>query len=485
VDNFSPPTPSPSPLPQGALQSGDTPREAWKKVREVLARELSDRSYKTWFEPLQCLALTQERLTLSVPDNYYGQWLKNHYQDLLLAAIHESLGSPRAVVYEITQKEAPSSVQTTSPPPAAPVTEEVRSPSPAHVNPKSFAGSAATTSELNKNYSFDQFVIGPGNRFAHAAAMAVAEAPARQYNPLFIYGPVGLGKTHLMQAIAHEIKRRNPGARVLYISSEKFTNQLITSIQTRSTAQFRNKYRTLDLLLIDDIHFIAEKEATQEEFFHTFNSLYDAHKQIVVSSDRAPKEISGLEVRLVSRFGWGLVTDIQPPDFETRVAILKKKMEKETVEVPDEVTYYIASKISSNIRELEGALIRVVAYCTLTGQPVTKANTQQVLRDSFKEEEQNLSLEKIQRTVAEFFNLSVSELKSKRRSRSISRPRQIAMYLVRSLTDHSLPEIGEYFGGRDHSTVLHGFNKISREVENKISTQKLIEELRELLKTRR
>lgn len=489
MDNFSPSTSSPESISGSALPEENQPSDVWRKVREVLARELSDRSYKTWFEPLTCKQLTDDKLVLSVPDNYYGQWLKNHYHDLLMSAIHECLGSKREVIYEVAEKEAPKEQapapapreQADSLSPSLKDDSAERSPNSA-VSPSKQNTSAATQSELNKNYSFDQFVIGPGNRFAHAAAMAVAEAPARQYNPLFIYGPVGLGKTHLMQAIAHEIKRRNPGAKVLYISSEKFTNQLITSIQTRSTAQFRSKYRNLDLLLIDDIHFIAEKEATQEEFFHTFNSLYDSHKQIVVSSDRPPKEIPGLEARLVSRFGWGLVTDIQTPDFETRVAILKKKMEKETVQVPDDVAYYIASKIASNIRELEGALIRVVAYCSLTGQLVTKANAQQVLRDSVKEEEKNLSIEKIQGTVAEYFNLKVSELRSKRRSRSVSRPRQIAMYLVRSLTDHSLPEIGEYFGGRDHSTVLHGFNKISDELETKPDTQRLVEELRELLK---
>jgi chromosomal replication initiator protein len=285
-----------------------------------------------------------------------------------------------------------------------------------------------------------------------------------------------------MQAIAHEINRRNPSSKVLYISSEKFTNQLITSIQTKSTQQFRAKYRNVDLLLIDDIHFIAGKEATQEEFFHTFNTLYDAHKQIVVTSDRSPKEIPGLEERLVSRFGWGLVTDIQPPDFETRVAILKKKMEKETVVVPDDVCYFIASKIRSNIRELEGALIRVVAYCTLTGQTVDLKRAQEVLRDSLKEEEQNISMERIQRVVADFFNMKVSDLRAKRRSRSIAHPRHIAMFLIRSLTSHSLPEIGEYFGGRDHTTVLHAFNKINDEIEQKIETRRAVDEIKELLK---
>ena len=327
-------------------------------------------------------------------------------------------------------------------------------------------------------FNIDQFE-------AHAAAMAVVDAPARNYNPLFIYGPVGLGKTHLMQSIAHEIKRKHAGFKVLYISSEKFTNHLITSIQKRTTQEFRNKYRNLDLLLIDDIHFLAEKEATQEEFFHTFNTLYDGHKQIVVSSDRPPKDIPGLEERLVSRFGWGLVTDIQPPDFETRVAILKKKMEKETVQVPDDVAYFIASKIKSNIRELEGALIRVVAYCSLTGATLTLAAAQDILRASLKEEERKITMDQIQHVVADFFTLHVSDLRSKSRTKSVVLPRQIAMFLIRTLTGHSLPEIGQYFGGRDHTTVLHSCHKIEKDLAADTALRRRVEEIKDLLKRNR
>ena len=434
----------------------------WEKVRQILSRELSEQSFKTWLDPVRCLNLDENTISLSVPDNYYGQWLKSHYEALMISALEEVLGGKRQIEYKVEPPKL-----------SAPKIDEVA---------RKRVIAEIRESDLNTKYNFENFVIGPGNRFAHAAAFAVCEAPARQYNPLFIYGPVGLGKTHLMQAIAHDIKKRQPDFRVLYISSEKFTNQLITAIQTRSTHQFRNKYRTLDLLLIDDIHFIAEKEATQEEFFHTFNALYDAHKQIIVSSDRPPKDISGLEERLVSRFGWGLVTDIQPPDFETRVAILRKKMEKETVVVPDDVSYFIASKIRSNIRELEGALIRVVAYCTLTGQGLDLKLAQEILRDSLREEEQKIGIDQIQRTVADFFHLKVSDLRAQRRSRSIARPRHIAMYLVRCLTTHSLPEIGEYFGGRDHTTVLHAFNKLGKEIETSTETRRLVEELRELLK---
>lgn len=461
MDNLS--IPSLAAVQPDVVKKAEQFLNAWNKIRQVLARELSEQSFKTWLDPVRCLDLDASSLTLGVPDSYYGQWLRTHYENLISSAVEETLGTALQIKYRVV--EQPRSV-------------------PLKNNEAAKARFYGDTrdSDLNSNYTLENFVVGPSNRFGHAAALAVCQAPARQYNPLFIYGPVGLGKTHLMQAIAHEIKKRYPDFRVLYISSEKFTNQLITAIQNRSTTQFRNKYRTLDLLLIDDIHFIAEKEATQEEFFHTFNTLYDAHKQIIVSSDRPPKEIPGLEERLISRFGWGLVTDIQPPDFETRVAILRKKMEKETVVVPDDVAFFIASKIRSNIRELEGALIRVVAYCTLTSKVLNLKLAQEILQDSLKEEEQKISIEQIQRLVAEYFHLKVSDLRAKRRSRSIARPRQIAMYLVRSVTSHSLPEIGEYFGGRDHTTVLHAFNKLSAEIKQNAQTKRQIEEIVDLLK---
>ncbi len=447
------------PLPSSP---GISTTDLWKKICALLSRELSERSFKTWFEPISLLAVTADSLTLSVPDQYYGKWLEDHYQNLVLSSVEEVLGHPLKIVYQVVAppKVAPSL------PPSSPQAKDRDEP---------LAG-------LNQKYTFDDFVIGPGNRFAHAASVAVSESPAKQYNPLFIYGPTGLGKTHLLQSIAHEMKRRHPEFKILYISSEKFTNQLITAIQTKSTPQFRAKYRTLDLLLIDDVHFIAEKDSTQEEFFNTFNTLYDAHKQIVVTSDRPPREIPGLEERLVSRFGWGLVTDIQPPDFETRVAILKKKMERETVVVPDDVSYFIAGKIKSNIRELEGALIRVVAYCTLTNSKIDVRLAQEILKDSFKEEAQKFTIEGIQKVVADYFNVKVSDLRAKKRTVSIVRPRQIAMFLVRELTTHSFPEIGEFFGGKDHTTVLHSCNKIAAERDKDVGVRSLLDKLTGLLK---
>ncbi|MFA5167665.1 MAG: chromosomal replication initiator protein DnaA [Candidatus Omnitrophota bacterium] len=440
---------------------GVSPATLWEKICSILSRELSERSFKTWFEPVSLLGVSEDSLTLSVPDHYYGKWLEDHYQNLILSSVEEVVGHPLRIAYHVVE-----------PPRVAP---SLSSSSPTKERDETLAG-------LNQKYTFDDFVIGPGNRFAHAASVAVSESPAKQYNPLFIYGPTGLGKTHLLQSIAHEMKKRHPEFKILYMSSEKFTNQLITAIQTKSTPQFRAKYRTLDLLLIDDVHFIAEKDSTQEEFFNTFNALYDAHKQIVVTSDRPPREIPGLEERLVSRFGWGLVTDIQPPDFETRVAILKKKMERETVVVPDDVSYFIAGKIKSNIRELEGALIRVVAYCTLTNSKVDVLLAQEILKDSFKEESQKFTIEGIQKVVADYFNVKVSDLRAKKRTISIVRPRQIAMYLVRELTTHSFPEIGEYFGGKDHTTVLHSCNKIAGERDRDVGVRSLLDKLTGLLK---
>ena len=324
-------------------------------------------------------------------------------------------------------------------------------------------------------------MVGPSNSFAFAAAQAVAENPAKSYNPFFIYGPVGLGKTHLLQSITHEAQRKNPSLKICYLSSEQFTNELINSIRHHSSEAFRQKYRHVDILLIDDIHFIAGKVSTQEEFFHTFNTLHDHHKQIILCSDRSPKEISNLEERLVSRFAWGLITDIQPPDYETRVAILRKKLELESVEVPDDVVLFIAQEIKTNIRELEGALIRVVAYALLEDKMISLAVAKQVLKDMVKETIKTISVDMVQKEVAAYYRVTLVDLKNKKRNKNVVLPRQVAMYLTRKLTTHSLPEIGAAFGGKDHTTVLHAYKKIEKDCFTNPEVKKGIDHLNLIL----
>lgn len=442
--------------------------EVWGKISDRIKVELSEQSFKTWIAPLGCDFFDGSRLSLIVPDKFYGDWIHEHYESLIQTVAHDLFGFKPAVEYRIVEIAQPSHA-------ARPPEQDVKIAD--DPNKKRVEGI-----ELNPKNTFENFVIGSGNRFAHAAAFAVSEDLAKRYNPLFIYGGVGLGKTHLLQAIAFYALRKNRNMRVVYLSSERFTNQLIAAIQSRSTTSFRERYRAADLLLIDDIHFIAGKESTQEEFFHTFNTLYDSHKQIVVTSDRPPKDIPDLEERLVSRFGWGLVADIQAPDFETRVAILRKKMEKETVSVPNDVLYLIADKIKSNIRELEGALVRVIAYSSLTNTAMGTGLVHHVLRDSFTEEESKITIEHIQRCVADFFGVKISDLRAKRRTSSVVTPRQIAMHLTRELTKHSLPEIGDFFGGRGHATVLHAVNKIKGRVDSDPKTRKQVEELIGLIK---
>jgi len=338
---------------------------------------------------------------------------------------------------------------------------------------------------LNPRYTFDTFVVGNSNRFAHAASLAVAEAPARAYNPLFIYGGVGLGKTHLMQAIGHYVLEHNPGYKVVYVTSEKFTNDLINAIGKKAMAEFRDRYRNIDVLLVDDIQFVAGKESTQEEFFHTFNALYEANKQIVMSSDRPPKEIPTLEERLRSRFEWGLTTDIQPPDLETRIAILRKKAASESLEIPEEVLSYIANRIHSNIRELEGALNRVIAVASLSRRSVSVEIAEEALKDIVGSPRQRqVTIEMIQAAVANHYSIKVADMRGKKRTRAVTVPRQIAMYLARELTDASLPRIGEEFGGRDHTTVLHAYEKVQRMLQKNPSLQRdvnqIIQELQNL-----
>lgn len=428
----------------------------WPQALDSLRERLGSEVVGRWIAPLRLASLSDRAVVLEAPNSFFRDWVVAHYQKEL----RESVGGLEVQV-----------IAAASARPA----KELRG----------VERSGRLESALNPKFTFERFVVGPSNRFAHAASLAVAESPAKAYNPLFVYGGVGLGKTHLMQAIGHAMRQRAPSVRVCYISSEQFTNELITAIQTRTTARFRDRYRTTEALLIDDIHFIAGKEATQEEFFHTFNALYDAHRQIVVSSDRSPKDIPGLEERLVSRFEWGLVTDIQPPDLETRIAILRKKAEEAQEEVPSQLIDYIAKQITSNIRELEGALIRVVAYCRFFGKSVSVEVAQEVLRDMVREVGSRVTIEYIQRLVGEHFRVPVEELKGARRQRSILQPRQVAMYLCRRLTDSSLPEIGRAFGGRDHTTVLHAVEKVEREITQDGHRKRQVDQLTQLVTTSR
>ncbi|MFH5836985.1 chromosomal replication initiator protein DnaA [Proteiniclasticum sp. C24MP] len=420
--------------------------ETWEKVLKILKVEImSEVSYNTWILGLKPIGIRNGVFMISVPNELTLDIINQRYKLLFKESIKHVLNQEIDVECVVGELEAEE------------IKTEVK-----EVKPQSKISNDSFGS-LNSKYTFDSFVIGNSNRFAHAASVAVAESPANAYNPLFLYGGVGLGKTHLMHAIGHHIQANNPSAKVVYVSSEKFTNELINSIRYDKNLDFRNKYRNVDVLLVDDIQFIAGKESTQEEFFHTFNELYEARKQIIISSDRPPNEIPTLEDRLRTRFAWGLQADIQAPDFETRIAILKKKAEIEKYVVSSDVMVYIATKIKSNIRELEGALIRVMAYSSLTNNKnITVDLAAEALKDIISSSQTKaITIDLIQDVVANYYNLSIQELKSQRRTRNVSYPRQIAMYLSRKLTDMSLPKIGDEFGGRDHTTVIHAYEKIS------------------------
>lgn len=432
--------------------------DLWPQALAKIQGQLPSQAYETWFLPTRAVSSTEESLVIEVPSPFFRDWLTSHYSELIEKTLEAVTQSKVQIEYAISSQESPvPALPQGAAPPADPASAVM-----AQTWPPRESGSAATFS-LNSRYTFDQFVIGPSNRFAHAAAMAISESPAKVYNPLFLQGGVGLGKTHLMQSIGHRIREKYPQAKCLYLSSENFTNQLISAIQNRSMAAFRDRFRSVDVLLVDDIQFIGGKEATQEAFFHTFNVLYDAHKQIVLSSDRPPKELHGVEERLISRFEWGLVTDVQPPDLETRVAIVRKKAEAQASQVPDPVTLFIAERVTANIRELEGALNRVIAYSVLTGRSITLPMAQEVLKGIVAETARAVTIEKIQAVVASHFNVAAADLKGKRRSKEVSLPRQVAMALCRELTDASLPAIGAAFGGRDHATVIYACRKMVEE----------------------
>ena len=438
----------------------------WEKTLNIIKSEMSEVSFNTWIKSCEPISISSNTIKISVPNSFTQDILEKRYKDLVINSIEAACSKLYKIEFLIA-----SEIQDI---------EEVPEKKKASNNKDTMSVTVndEMSSTLNPKYTFASFVIGNSNRFAHAASLAVAESPAQAYNPLFIYGGVGLGKTHLMHAIGHYILQNNPNAKVVYVSSEKFTNELINAIKDDKNEEFRNKYRNVDVLLIDDIQFIAGKERTQEEFFHTFNTLHEANKQIILSSDRPPKEIPTLEDRLRSRFEWGLIADIQAPDFETRMAILKKKADVEKLNVPNEVMVYIATKIKSNIRELEGALIRIVAYSSLTNRDITVDLASEALKDIISNKQnKNITIDIIQDVVAAYFNLRVEDLKSQRRTRNVAYPRQIAMYLSRKLTDMSLPKIGEEFGGRDHTTVIHAYEKISESLNNDESLQHTINDI--------
>jgi len=414
--------------------------DTWQQILKFVEGKISRQNFQTWFKPTQFEKLDENDLCVKVPNHIFEEWLSRHYSKLLQEALENSDLANVKIRFNAEGNSFPRKESTT------PVQTSLNFDSVEYL--------------LNPKYTFDRFVVASCNQFAHAAALAVAESPSKVYNPLFIYGGVGLGKTHLMQALGHRIKATDRRVRLNYVSSEKFTNEVINAIRYDRTLALREKYRSVDVLLIDDIQFISGKEATQEEFFHTFNALYDAQKQIVLSSDSLPKEIPSIQERLQSRFESGLIADIQPPDLETKVAILKKKAETENFEIPDNVAFYIASKIKSNVRELEGSLVRLMAFSSLRGEKASLVMAQEVLRHILKSQEKHISIEQIQRTVADYFNLKIAALKSKNNAKAIAQPRQMAMYLCRQLTGASLPEIGREFGGKHHTTVLHSITKV-------------------------
>ncbi|OAT79894.1 chromosomal replication initiator protein DnaA [Desulfotomaculum copahuensis] len=433
--------------------------QIWKNVLSKIKPVLDDKSYETWISSLHPLGFHRNTLFIEVTNYFHREWLSNKYAALLKETIYE-ITCENIEINFISSEEINDSLLS-----RIRHTLPVREKEP-------------ETAILNPKYTFDTFVVGNSNRFAHAASLAVAESPAQTYNPLFIYGGVGLGKTHLMHAISHHILTNNSQTTVAYVTSEKFTNDMINAIRDKKQEHFRNKYRNMDILLIDDIQFLQGKEGTQEEFFHTFNTLYEASKQIIISSDRPPKEIPTLEDRLRSRFEWGLITDIQPPDLETRIAILRKKAIYDKINIPDETLAYIAQRIQSNIRELEGALIRLAAYASLYKIPVTNELAANILKDMFpKDPPRKITPPDIQKKVAEYYGIHPEEIQSKRRTRNVAFPRQIAMYLTREITDLSLPQIGEAFGGKDHTTVLHACDKIKTEMENDPIIKQTINEL--------
>ncbi|MBZ4646140.1 MAG: chromosomal replication initiator protein [Petroclostridium sp.] len=438
--------------------------DLWNKTLNIIKSEITEVGFNTWIKTIVPISISENKIVLGVPNDFNKNIILGRYfpliQNALAAATSREFNISVIIIGEKDQEKINDNT----------------------ANEKAVQDEPNNTT-LNPKYTFDTFVVGNSNRFAHAASLAVAESPAKAYNPLFLYGGVGLGKTHLMHAIGHYILSQSPSTKVVYVSSEKFTNELINSIKDDRNEEFRNRYRNIDVLLVDDIQFIAGKERTQEEFFHTFNALHEANKQIILTSDRPPKEIHTLEERLRSRFEWGLIGDIQPPDLETRIAILKKKAQLEKLIVPDEILIYVANKIKSNIRELEGALNRIIAFGALVEQEITQELADEALKDFLSANNvKTITPAIIQEAVGKYFNIKMEDFKSSKRTKNVAYPRQIAMYLCRELTDLSLPKIGEVFGGRDHTTVLHAIGKIEEDMKNDSEVKKIIEELNKNIK---
>jgi chromosomal replication initiator protein len=437
----------------------------WQKTLSYIEQRVDTHSFNLWFVPLSFLEYEENRLVISVPDQLFVDWLEENYPDLIQSALEWQDKKDMEVEFVVNAEQQKS--QTTSP-----ISDK---------NTSYTSKRGTNKGRLLLNYTFGSFIVGGSNQFAHAACRAVAEHASQVYNPLYIYGGSGLGKTHLLNAIGNHLLAKSPDTKLVYISMEMFMNELINAIRYEKTTDFRNKYRSIDVLLIDDIQFIAGKERTQEEFFHTFNALYESNKQIVLSSDCPPKNIPTIEDRLRSRFEWGLIADIQIPDLETKIAIIKKKAEKHNFYFPDDVCMLIATNIHSNIRELEGSMTRVMAHSSITGQEITIDLAKEVLKHIIVEKERRITTENIQKTVATFFKIKVAELKSKSRLSAHALPRQVAMYLCRQLTKHSLPAIGSHFGGKDHTTVLHACKKIKKMIDHDPSFKAKISQLNDLI----
>src|SRR5512134_1937437 len=435
----------------------------WQEALAYIQAKVPKQVYDTWFMPVRLERIEERTAQIGVPNKFFGDWLSQHYGPLLQEAVSTARGGGETAVSFVVFNRAASTAD------AAAVAQAVRTAGPAK---------AKRGIQLNPKYSFKNFVVGAGNQFAHAACMAVAEQPAKAYNPLFIYGGVGLGKTHLLNAIANHVAEKSD-LRIAYLTTEQFTNEVINSIRYDKMMDLRKRYRHIDMLMIDDIQFLVGKERTQEEFFHTFNALYEGHKQIVLSSDRFPKDMPDIEERLRSRFEWGLIADLQPPDVEPRIAILRKESEDERIALPEDVIQFLSTTMKSNIRELEGSLVRLGAYASLTGQVITLDMAKNVLRDLIGDKKKVVAMEDIQEAVCTQFHVKMTELKSRRRSKTLVHPRQIAMYLCRELTDASYPEIGRQFGGKDHTTIIHACRQVAKAKETDTVLQSTLETLKE------